>query len=407
MKHDDFGQLARAPRRGLTLIDVLVAVVTIALILAITLPATARLRTASMTDESIVNLLLLGVAHAAYAVDWNERQYTAVVDDISAYGDSQLTAFANYHVAGGGCDANGDPGCHPPTSLGWCQGSLWSFWANHAGNWVTYIPYRFDSGQTTFGSFRLPNAEKFHDYVDGRFYSTTFYAPADLPVREAVEDLLDHPCEFVYTVFAYWSSYSRSPAGLYAPPVLSLDTTTGLRYRDPWSFDSAHEAPPLTAATYPGLKTMMLEHHWIRNAPKDRCNPNFTAGTYDGCEPWYFNHGIDSEPATLFYDLNVRLLPNAEVQAWDQHLIQQTDVGVWSRDTPHGSNGYFLDVGYDAIVDVSHHVYTIDGIQGRDTLGSMPPPLGEGIGPRSRPRTHRSLAPAVAPGTGLEPEVGP
>ena len=48
---------------------------------------------------------------------------------------------------------------------------------------------------------------------------------------------------------------------------------------------------------------------------------------------------------------------------------------LWSRDTPLGPDGYFLQSAFDGVVDVSHHVLTTDGIFGRDTLGPAVAPL--------------------------------
>ena len=47
---------------------------------------------------------------------------------------------------------------------------------------------------------------------------------------------------------------------------------------------------------------------------------------------------------------------------WSQH-------GVWSRDTPLGADGYFIELGYD-FSNTSFHVLTTDGILGRDKLGN-------------------------------------
>ncbi len=60
--------------------------------------------------------------------------------------------------------------------------------------------------------------------------------------------------------------------------------------------------------------------------------------------------------------------------AADQQILEQTGGvdGLWSRDTPFGTSGYFIDVGYDG-VPLSHHILTTDGILGRDTLGPAPP----------------------------------
>ena len=56
---------------------------------------------------------------------------------------------------------------------------------------------------------------------------------------------------------------------------------------------------------------------------------------------------------------------------FDALLIGQTGEGLWHRATPLGPNGYFGDVSFDGTI-VSHHILTIDGIRGRDTLGGQP-----------------------------------
>ena len=142
------------------------------------------------------------------------------------------------------------------------------------------------------------------------------------------------------------------------------------KHSNPWLLDDGFRSPALSHARYANLKTFMLEHHWNQAPPADLCNPGFVPGTYDGCEPWYFNHGRASAPAALFYDLSVRLLPNLEVEAADLRLIEQTGHGLWSRDTPFWNEGYFISYGYDYDLELSHHILTTGGILGRDTLPS-------------------------------------
>jgi len=110
----------------------------------------------------------------------------------------------------------------------------------------------------------------------------------------------------------------------------------------------------------------MIEHSWLQSPPAE-CNPAFA-----GCEPYYFNHGIDSTPAALFYDGSVRLLPNQEVLLADFQVLSQTGGvdGLWHRGTPFGTNGYFIPESFD-FVPLSHHVLTTDGIMGRDTLSGI------------------------------------
>ena len=46
----------------------------------------------------------IGTAHASYEAQWNGRQLTLIVDDISTYGsdtETALISYANYH---GGCN---------------------------------------------------------------------------------------------------------------------------------------------------------------------------------------------------------------------------------------------------------------------------------------------------------------
>ena len=48
----------------------------------------------------------------------------------------------------------------------------------------------------------------------------------------------------------------------------------------------------------------------------------------------------------------------------------QSGYGLWSKDTPFGDDGYFQDLSYDnpsgPDVGTSFHIFTVDGILGRD-----------------------------------------
>jgi hypothetical protein len=188
------------------------------------------------------------------------------------------------------------------------------------------------------------------------------------------EPAFDSPWEYVLNVevcvdvgeIPAWSSYCSSPAAMFHPDVMRAEPDGG--WQDPWSFDLGFQSPGLYQAAYPDLKTFVIEHHWNQNRPIDFCNPTFNPGTYGSacCEPYYFNHGLASAPASLFYDLSTRLLPNREVLAADTKLMKQTGYGLWSRDTPFGADGYLSEHAYDDI-QLSHHILTTDGILGRDT----------------------------------------
>ena len=45
-------------------------------------------------------------------------------------------------------------------------------------------------------------------------------------------------------------------------------------------------------------------------------------------------------------------------------------MGLWTRDTPFGPNGYLIAEGYD-FADTSFHILTIEGVRGRDTMGAQ------------------------------------
>jgi hypothetical protein len=369
----------RRERRAFSLSELCCSLAIVAVVLSIALPALARTGKSSMLTTSFGNLMDLGVAHVLYANEWNGRQVQIIVEDISTYGDSSAEAFSIYNLQFPFLQG------HPPVGLGW--GTL-----EPSGTDQIYFAYRVGSNPGNnalampmgfgpllfhryYGSFRLPNALPFHDYVGGRFYDPTFYAPGDGPVWDAVADngcfaSADEYADCFPPVPSLgdvpgWSSYCLSPAALYHPNVMRNPADGGWQF--PWSIDEAFETPGLFQARHPSLKTFMLEHNWIQNAPKDVCNPNFPVSVYDGCEPYYFNHSIDSAPATLFYDISVRLLPNTEAKAADQQVLKQTGAGLWSRDTEFGVFGYLIDLGFDGS-PLSHHILTTDGMLGRDTV---------------------------------------
>jgi hypothetical protein len=225
--------------------------------------------------------------------------------------------------------------------------------------------------------------------LTGRYQDWVYYAPKDTIILDYLEQCTDEPPEFV----AYpeqcnpaWSSYALSLAAMFHPDVMRSNAAGG--WQAPWDLDHGYESPGLFQATYPDLKTHMLEHSWLQNSP-GLCNPAFF-----GCEPYYFNHSIDSSPVTLFYDGSVRLLPNSEVLAADFQVLGQTGGvdGLWHRGTSFGANGYLIDVSYD-YVPLSHHVLTTDGILGRDTLnGASPIQLAAPAEPRRGAPNRRAMS---------------
>jgi hypothetical protein len=147
-------------------------------------------------------------------------------------------------------------------------------------------------------------------------------------------------------------------------------------------YPGAFRTPRYSQARYPELKTHVIEHHWLQNR-RAECAPIPGPGSYDGCTPYFFNHGMDSVPQVLFYDGHVASLGVREVLEADTRLKRQIDAGfddngLWRKDTPMGNWGYFEELawGYttfesyaaDTIPKTSFHVLTNHGILGRDTM---------------------------------------
>jgi hypothetical protein len=377
MKHSN-------PRTGFTIVELLVVALVLVVLLVVAVPTIARARSDAGVQQSISNLTVMSLAHVLYAADWAGRQVTWVKDDLGAYNGDPVTYNAEH-----GCSGNPlGPECHPPmiAGLGPTAGgdwAIWAYWAHHA-NRAMFQPIAFPGGPgyAPWGNFRIPNTRPFHDYLNGRYQDPVYFAPNDTIVVDPLEPCFDQPPEFV----AYpdecnpsWSSYCFSAAAMFHPDVMRSNADGG--WQAPWTLDHGYESPGLFQATYPDLKTHMLEHSWIQNSSGE-CNPVFA-----GCEPYYFNHSVDSEPVTLFYDGSVRLLSNAEVLADDFQILAESGGvdGLWHRGTPFGADGYLIADGYD-YVPLSHHVLTTDGILGRDTLNEGGPAFA---GPPQPPRRAR------------------
>jgi prepilin-type N-terminal cleavage/methylation domain-containing protein len=344
-------------RRAFTIIELLVVVSIIALLVGILLPAIGKARDQAQVTKSEGNMRNLGVAHATYAGDWNDRQITFARDALGAYG-----SVANY---------NAQVAEHPGIVLGWAQGGLWGFWMNHPGNHSLVEPIRFQGSQEGFGSFRCVNAQQFNQYVSRRFYDPVFYAPKDRIAMDLVEPCLQDPGEFCFvdSSSVYWSSYVLSPAAMFSPAVMSARNLTPT----PWT-PAGFRCPSMGQARYPDLKTHMIEHHWLQNSRGD-CNPGFAGGNYPGgCEPYYFNQGWESAPVALFFDGHVDGCSVQEATAANnryksQNSLGVSDSGLWNV-LCMGAAGYFSDVSYDWS-RTSYHVLTTDGILGRDVFGGI------------------------------------
>ena len=352
-------------RRGFTIVELLVVVSIIALLIALLLPAVQKGRDKALVSQSLANLKNLATANELYAGDWNDRQFTACPDDAG--------------LANGNCTQYlATIACPPQQLLGWDGNAMWGYFLGSSGkcaqygwpeacyNWIIYIPMQFGTGSNpgggnNFGSFRMPGIKSFHDYVNGRFYDPTLYAPKDVVPLANVSKYFTSPAEFSYDGSNYEdSSYCWSPAAMYDPRVFATNAPTP-GYTNPNTLPGAFRSPPVSRCKYPSLKTRMIEHNWLQKRPTQITNPNFGGNK----TPWFFNHGYNSEPVSLFFDGHVELVGCLRAQQAEQRAGN-----LWSRSTPLGVNGYYGGQSFDFLVKTSFHILTLNGIEGRDVLGS-------------------------------------
>jgi prepilin-type N-terminal cleavage/methylation domain-containing protein len=359
--------------RGFTIVELLVVVSIIALLIAILLPAIGKAREAALLTQSLANLRNLSAANAAYGADWSDRQFTAMPDDAG--------------LVNGNCGAYlAQISCPPQQLLGWASnGLMWGYflgntgqcaqygWPGNCGNWVVYKPIEFTGGDAGFGSFRLPNVKAFASYVNNKFYDPVFWAPKDkinIAIAEKFWPLADQfttnpnpPQEIAF------SSYCWSPAAMYAPDVFGDKVAQSFGFVNPNNIAGGYRSPAVGQATYPDLKTRMIEHSWLQNA-ESAVNSNFAGGN----EPWYFNHAYNSAPATLFFDGSIRVVGVGDAMEADARAkltaVAPGEKGLWHRGSPFGANGYFQAQRYDNLVNTSYHILTTKGIFGRDVVGA-------------------------------------
>ena len=87
--------------RGFTIVELLVVVSIIALLIGILLPAIGKARDQAKLTISQANLRNLATAHANYAAEWGDRQFTMIDDNMATYGSSIGAAMSGYKAAYG------------------------------------------------------------------------------------------------------------------------------------------------------------------------------------------------------------------------------------------------------------------------------------------------------------------
>lgn len=342
--------------------ELLVTSAVLPTLLCVGFVATSGLEEGVGISVSQSNLITLGAAHEMYAAEHEGRVFSLSPDDYGAYD---------------GCvDYIRNRGCLESLLLGWGEsvaGSCeceahWGYWIGDGaeincsfgscGNASAITPLDFEQ---RYGSFRLPNCEQFHQYVNGRFYDSTYYAPLDTRTSERAEPLIDACCGFTFEGSIVFSSYSFSPSAMWDPGVMRSNADGG--FQRPGSYDESHRAPAVSQASYPELKTLLFEHNWNHGQP-GAFNPAFAGEN----TPYYFNHGRDATPLTCFFDGSVRMLRTGNAADDDARIREENSSdGLWHQGTDLGSGGYYSKFSYDG-VHVAHNVLTTDGIRGRDIL---------------------------------------
>lgn len=388
--------MPRSRRQGFTIVELLVVISIITMLIAILLPAIGKARDAARITQSRANLRNLAVANDTYAADWADRQFTACPDDMGL-------------VQGKGAEYARRIGCMGQQIVGYdADGTLWGWWCggsicrtNVPGDpdyWNDSFDFAFTPHSPTnpyFGSFRLPTVKGFNSYVGDRWYDSVFWAPKDvIPLRTA-EKFFEYPGEFTPIApesadeddqSVAYSSYVWSPSAMFSPEVSSR-----CGFVDPFGSRApaaSFRSPAVGQCRFPDLKTRMIEHHWLQNAESE-ANPMFT-----GPDPsWIFSQGYNSTPAVLFFDGHVAVRGVREAMDADERAIARMEadsgfcqrecrggrdtgceIGLWNRAMAHrfghGEGGYGRAQSYDSIVSTGMHMYTTDGIRGRDFLAT-------------------------------------
>lgn len=362
--------------RGLTLIEVAFAAAAVGVATIACVPLLSSMDDKAKVMGSIANLKNLAVANANYASDWGDRQFTVTPDDAGM-------------VGGDGAQYLEKIGCPPQVVLGWGSAApggevgMWGYFLDGGkcagtypngsiSNWSVYLPLSI-SGKDAYGSFRLPNVKGFHDYVNGRFYDPSFYAPKDEAVLAKAQPNFESPQEYPGGQ-PVESSYCFSPAALFDAKVFAGAEGDGAPRKD-WAerlrAGDAFRSPAISRCRYPSLKTQMIEHNWLQNRPDSMSNPRM------GDAPWTFNQGIASAPTALFFDGHIESIACERAMRDDEKAG-----GLWLRETPLGESGYYGAQAFDGFVRTSFHILTKGGIEGRDILGPdpVPQPARESVG---------------------------
>jgi len=382
-------------RKGFTIIELLVVVAIIGLLVAILLPAIGKARDNAQMTQSQANLRSIGQAAAIYGSEFQDRQWTACPDDLGTW-QGDCARYANLRCFGQlslGFDADSvsigffiplsGRGCTPAPTANCNVGRA-------------YWPCDFSQATGNFGSWRLVNAKSFNKYVGSSFYADVFYAPKDRMTIEAARPFKEQGTDFAGTLQdAVLSSYTWSPAAMWSPDVLSSRQPG---FQPPNALPGAFRSPSTSQARFSDLKTRVIEHQWLQNLPSGmdamtgskwgsgEANPDsFSPARRQRTMPWYFNEGYMSSPNALFFDSHVAQLSVQEAVDSDNRVRRQNSSGVGATLAQQGTFfprgaigtlpssyqfGTYDNGAFNSGRGCSYHVFTVDGILGRDTVGA-------------------------------------
>ena len=424
----------KSQKFGFTIIELLVVVSIIGLLLSLLIPAVGKARDGALTTQSSANLRNLATACAAYAGEWNDRQPTFIPDDFAANikGAFDLDAEKNYIAATGSCPPSMIAGYGK--TLGNCSGGsagktgggfgggggggggggmkgganfngvgIWGMWTQCESlgmpkNWgvaaATPMVLGNDWGESVgMGAWRMSNSRSFNQYVGGKFYDKVFYSPKDKIALDRAQPAFEIGDDFTLLCNVPGnevpSTYVFSPSAMYSPDVFSSKNGC-ISFKKGGLPPATFRSPSTGQTAYPELKTRMIEHPWLQNKEGPEVQPNFKQPTI---EPYYFNHCINSQPASMFFDGHIALpgcsdSMDGNVQVIQSNKANTTKVlkenGLFASSTlsniaggPWGDyGGYYTGpdaktgskFNFDEQVNTSFHVFTVDGIQGRDFI---------------------------------------
>jgi len=214
-------------RKAFTIIELLVVVSIIGLLVAILLPAIGKARDSALLTQSQSNLRAIVQAAGIYGADFQDRQWTAVAENIG--GDPIFAKCSNF--ANARCSAQLVLGFGPSvTDTSLTKPVAYGFIIPQSSDCGTkilqgncnvekaYWPCDFDPNTGNFGAWRLTNAKSFNKYSSNKFYSPIFYAPKDKVTLEKAQPFIESGVDFTGPVEkAVLSSYCWSPAAMWGP----------------------------------------------------------------------------------------------------------------------------------------------------------------------------------------------